>query len=127
MAWRMASEAEVREFLARFIAAMDVHGLDLWNTAKNDAFVLETGFTQDDAELVIRMLRSVDYSKGPEDDDDPRRPHGEVWVFSREFEGFPMYIKLKLELQPYHNPVPSICMSFHEEERPMVRPHWPPR
>src|SRR4051794_10425082 len=100
---------------------MDRHGLDLWLTGKNVAFLESEGFLKADAELLVRRLHPRDYSSGPEPDDDARRPAGEVWKFYTEFEGYDLYVKLKLEL-PECNSVPSICMSFHPAEAAMRRP-----
>lgn len=130
MARYIAPERDVADFLRRFWDAMGVYGLDLWPNTKNNAFEVDTGFTKDDAELLVRSLRTIDYSFGPEDDDNPNRPPGEVWKFSREFEGTDMYVKLKLEYQPYVSIIPSACMSFHPQDpnkRPLDRPHWPRR
>jgi hypothetical protein len=44
-------------------------------------------------------------------------------VFSWEFEGSDGYVKLKLEFEPSVSPIPSVCMSFHPEERPLKQPH----
>lgn len=126
MAKHVATLQEITAFLRRFVGAMDQYGLDLWPNTKNKAFEDEAGFTKADAELLVRMLRPIDYSKGPEPDSDSTRPAGEVWVFGREFEGTEMYVKLKLET-PSVSVIPSVCLSFHPEERPLGRPHWPRR
>jgi hypothetical protein len=120
-------EAEIAAFLRRFREAMDIYGLDLWPTTKNRKFEDDTGFTKSDAELLVRSLRTIDYSMGPEPDDNADRSPGEVWVFGREFEGTDLYVKLKLEVRTHVNGTPSVCMSFHPQERPLERPHWPRR
>jgi hypothetical protein len=127
MVRRVAPEAEVVTFLRRFREAMDIHGLDLWPTPKNKKFEDDTGFTKADAELPVRSLRTIDYSMGPEPDDNASRSPGEVWIFGREFEGVDLYVKLKLELHPHIGETRSVCMSFHPQEHPLKRPHWPRR
>lgn len=126
MARHDATLPEIAAFLRRFLAAMDSYGLDLWPNTKNQGFQDETGFTKADAELVVHRLEPEYYAFGPDADDNPSRPTGEVWVFGCEFEGYDLYVKLKLETPPVSG-IPSVCMSFHPEERPLHRPHWPRR
>lgn len=120
----MATDAEVQAFLKRFWQAMDTHGVTIWKTKKNDDFLLETGFNNADVVDVLKRLRSQDYSAGPQADDKAGRPVGEVWKFAREYEGYGMYIKLKLDAST-GLPVAE-CLSFHEAERQMRQPN-PPR
>jgi len=127
MARYVAPEPEIAVFLHRYREAMALYGLDLWLNTKNQQFMNDSGFTKADAELVVMQLRTIDYSTGPEPDDNPERAPGEVWVFGYEFEGYNMYVKLKLKYQSYGELTPSVCMSFHPEERPLNRPHWPRR
>jgi hypothetical protein len=115
----MVSETEVAEFLRRFCAAMARRGLTLWPRGKNRDFLLESGFTREVAKDVIRTLVPADYEKGPESDDNAVRPDGEVWVFVREFEGYQMYVKLKLGAA---GNAAAECMSFHEAESEARRP-----
>ena len=74
----MATDPEVRAFLEQFCAAVATHGLTLWTTAKNNAFLVETGFTNADVLSIIEGLRAQDYSSGPEADDSAVRPAGEI-------------------------------------------------
>jgi len=118
-------DADIQAFLRRFWQAMDAHGLAIWKNKKNDDFLMETGFTNDDVVAVVTSLRTSDYHAGPEPDERLSRPPGEVWVFAREYEGYEMYIKLKLTHElDMSTAVPSTeCMSFHEAEHPMSRPN----
>lgn len=112
----------VADFLRRFIETMDrTGGVNLWPTRKNKAFEDATGFTAREAEDAVRQLGYKNYSQGPENDDDPNRPAGEVWIFHTEYFGEPIYMKLKLlGLAPNHTQ--AACLSFHEPERPMKAP-----
>lgn len=118
----MATEAEVSAFLRRFRLAMKTSKLLIWATEKNQKFLTDSGFTNEDIEVVLRSLVPKDYSAGPQPDNNPNRPMGEVWKFSREYEGYQMYIKLKLDPQT-SLPVAE-CLSFHEAEREMPQPGW---
>lgn len=110
----------VEEFLTAFKADMEQNGLSIWPTKKNDAFLLESGFNNADIESIVRSLAVRDYESGPKGDDkeDYRLP-GEVWIFSREYEGFELYIKLK---RAGEQTTVSECLSAHEAEFPMKKP-----
>ncbi|MFD2263474.1 hypothetical protein ACFSM5_11290 [Lacibacterium aquatile] len=112
------SDAEIEGFLRRFQAAAAVTGINFWKTAKNDAFLTETGFTNRDIELLLGSLTAGDYSRGPDADDHLSRPPGEVWQFSCEFEGYDMYIKLKLTSTATAS---AECLSAHEAQWSMRR------
>lgn len=117
-----ASAGDVADFLRRFIETMDrAGGVNLWPTRKNKAFEDMTGFMAREAEDAVRQLDHKNYSQGPEDDDDPNRAPGEVWIFHTEYFGEPIYLKLKLlGLTPNHTE--AACLSFHEPERLMKTP-----
>ena len=122
VARRTASAGDVADFLRRFIETMDrTGGVNLWPTRKNKAFEDRTGFTAREAEDAVRQLGYKNYSQGPENDDDPKRAPGEVWMFHTEYFGEPIYMKLKL-LGPTPNHTEAACLSFHEPERPMRTP-----
>lgn len=121
----LATGAEVSAFLRRFWQAMDVSPLHIWSTDKNRTFLTDSGFTNDDVVTVLRTLVPGNYSSGPQTDDNPARPAGEVWKFAREYEGYEMYIKLKLD--PQTNLPVAECLSFHEAEREMRQPNRPRR
>jgi hypothetical protein len=94
-------------------------GLTLWRRAKNRDFLVETGFTRETAKDAIRKLTPADYEWGPRYDDNAERCDGEVWAFVREFEGYDVFIKLKLGSAG--NAVAE-CLSFHEAEAAARRP-----
>lgn len=95
--------------------------LNLWPNQKNRAFEDRTGFITNDAEQVVRRLNYKDYSQGPEDDDNPTRPEGKVWVFRTEYFGESIYLKLKL-VGTAGSHTEAACLSFHEPEREMKTP-----
>ena len=115
----MATEADILAFLVRFRQTAATHGLFIWSTGKNNDWLLETGFTNDDVESVVKGLTPRDYSSGPQPDDDATRPIGEVWKFQREYEGYELYVKLKLR----HGMPVAECVSCHEAESEMRQPH----
>lgn len=118
----MASAGDVADFLRRFIETMDrTGGINLWSNKKNKAFENRTGFIKSDAEEVVRSLGYKDYSQGPEDDDNPARPDGTVWVFQSEYFGELIYLKLKL-VGTTGNHTEAACLSFREPEREMRTP-----
>ncbi|WP_109070178.1 type II toxin-antitoxin system MqsR family toxin [Azospirillum sp. TSH58] len=121
----MATDAEVQAFLRRFVQAVASHGVHVWKTKKNDAFLMDTGFTNADVVDALKTLRVQNYSAGPELDDDPNRPAGEVWKFMREYEGYNLYVKLKLDAST-GLPIAE-CLSFHPAERQMQQPNLPRR
>ena len=118
-----ATEAEVSAFLERFLEAAERHGVDFWSERpKNRQFMNDSGFTKDDILPVLKSLDYANYNDGPDPDRNSSRPAGEVWEFSREFMGYDLYVKLKLISLPTTGAIPSICMSFHEQEAPMRTP-----
>jgi len=113
-----ATAAEVDAFLITYKAAAKQFGITWWPTKANQKYMNDSGNTKKDVDDIIKKLESKNYNKGPEPDNSSSRPVGDVWVFEREYEGFQLYIKLKL-LKDTGLPEPVVCMSFHEEERSM--------
>lgn len=96
VAGQTASAGDVADFLRRFIETMDrTGGVNLWPTRKNKAFEDATGFTAREAEDAVRQLGYKNYSQGPENDDDPNRPAGEVWIFHTEYFGESIYRRIQ--------------------------------
>lgn len=124
------TEQEVAHFLSEFRALIgegDDANFDLWLNTKNQGFLDETGFTKADVALAICALLPRHYSWGPRPDNSEHRPPGDVWMFWSEFEGYELYIKLKIERGEGKSAVPAVCMSCHEAERTIDRPYWPTR
>lgn len=111
----------VGSFLTRFKAVMKAHGLTIWKRQKNQDFMVEHGFTAIDVKEAIQKLDYRNYHRGPEPDNDPDRPPGEVWIFYSERFGIELYMKLKLA-SPANSTHAAACLSFHEPEREMTTP-----
>jgi len=111
----VATTAEIEDFLSEFAEIIERSGLNIWSRKKNDDFLLESGFTNSDVEWIVKTLKPGHYIKGPENDDKPYRPDGEVWKFGREYGGFELYIKLK---KTQDHQLLAECMSAHEAEFP---------
>ena len=65
---------------------------------------------------VLRRLSVEDYSDGPLDDDTGRSL--KWWIFSPEFSGVTLYVKLSVL------PGKLLCMSFHPAEHPLPHPFF---
>ena len=113
----MGDAVKVTAFLDKFRTVAATHGLTIWATQKNEDFRSETGATNQDILQIIESLRPRNYHSGPEADDDPGRPVGEVWKFSVEWCGYDLYMKLKLSMTPA-----AECLSCHEREKEMAEP-----
>ncbi len=123
-----SSEAEVGAFLRLYVEAIERQPtFDIWHNSKNEAFLYDSGFTQRDIVLVIKALKVAHYSWGPEPDVDASRPLGEVWMFWSEYEGYELYVKLKLEGVGTDQVRAAVCMSCHEPDFEIDRPYWPKR
>lgn len=116
----MATVKEIEDFLIAFKRDMDQNGLSIWPTKKNNDFLVESGFDNDDIKSILRALAVRHYEYGPQGEDkEGYRLPGEVWIFGKEHEGFELYIKLKRTGE--HTTV-SECLSAHEAEFPMKKP-----
>ena len=121
-----SSREAVGKFVDEFrglLGTSEAWSFDLWQTDKNNAFHLDSGFIKDDAAAIIQRLRVEDYSWGPEADDSASRPPGDVWLFWAEYEGYELYVKLKLEKAVAGQPTSAVCMSLHEPEYEIPRPY----
>lgn len=113
-----ASDQDTEQFLRTFKEAVTDNGLNIWPTEKNKDFLFESGFTKEDVEEIILSLKVRDYESGPFADNKDHRPDGEVWVFTKEYEGFELYIKIKLR----DGQIIAECLSAHEAEFEMKKP-----
>jgi hypothetical protein len=77
----------------------------------------QLGMTIKDAKSRILRLTLNDYVSGPT----PRSENSsqEAWVFQLEIDGVVIYVKVSIRLEPAR----CLCVSFHEAERPMMRPY----
>lgn len=120
----VANARDIEAFLTAFKAYMDQSGLNIWPTAKNNQFLLDAGFDNGDIEEIVRTLEVRHYENGPLTDPKAHRPNGDVWIFSREYYGYDLYIKLK---QTASYKVIAECLSVHEAEFPMKQPMRAPK
>lgn len=51
-----ATIQEIRAFLDAFKGTVERNGLNTWPTKKNDQFLLDSGFTSDDVEEIVRKI-----------------------------------------------------------------------
>jgi len=80
---------------------------------KNKQCLATLGITLLDALNLIMELSEEDYYKGPENERNPSKKPGTVFSFRKEYEGQPLYIKLKLPEAEEK----VIVISFHIAER----------
>jgi hypothetical protein len=106
-----SSEEEVRKFLLEFkkIAAGE-KGITLIPRNETRSTLAKLGLTKRNLEEILLSLSTVDYCKGPEEDDGIGR-NGEMWFFGKEIEGHEIYIKLKIE--KIKDIEIAKCISFH--------------
>jgi hypothetical protein len=77
------------------------------------------GLTKRNLEEILLSLSTVDYCKGPEEDDGIGRS-GEMWFFGKEIEGHEIYIKLKLDEE--RGVKIAKCISFYIADFPLRYP-----
>ena len=68
---------------------------------------------------IVQLLEVEDYSAGPLVDD-KGRPR-DLWVFGTYIKEYETYIKFAVYI--VREAVKSICVSFHEVERPLPYPY----
>ena len=95
--------------------------LSLANTIhqQNEGFHGLVEFDYRDVRRIMRGLEVEDYCEGPLSDD-KGRPH-DLWVFGAYVAQFETYIKFAIYV--IQGTVKSICVSFHEAERPLSYPY----
>ena len=76
-------------------------------------------FDYRDVRRIMRGLEVEDYCEGPLSDD-KGRPH-DLWVFGAYVAQFETYITFAIYV--IQGTVKSICVSFHEAERPLSYPY----
>lgn len=77
------------------------------------------GFNRKDIYDVITELTHLDYVQGPLADDKGRP--SDLWVFGSYIEAFEVYIKIVAHIR--NEFCETICVSFHEAERPLTYPY----
>jgi hypothetical protein len=113
-----SKKEDVQSFLKDFSTIAQTN-LQFIPTRKNKETLLELGLTKKLVQKTLLTLNYVDYSAGPIRDTDPTWP-GYVWIFGTDIEKTEIYIKLKVEEE--NGQKISVCLSFHEAERPLTYP-----
>ena len=107
------NEAEVRQFLARFLLKLDMWGIIYLNREKNLTALAELGLTAAQRDGIIRDLKVEDYVECFESVILP--DNDLLWVFGKEVDGKDVYIKVAVG-KPSSK---TICISFHLADRPL--------
>ena len=95
----MSNKSEEIQKLSETIrAAADAGNLLLIPRDKTLITIASLGITTEAAIEEIVALNDSDYESGPEDDRD-RPGSGDIWIFKKAIMGYPMYIKLKDEME----------------------------
>ena len=112
-----SSREAVRAFLRRFKSIAASRGIYFVNREKTDRTLVQLGLTRGNCKEEILALSVLDYVEGPLPDINHR---GHVWLFGKTIQAVEIYIKLKIVDTEEGDR--SICISFHEAERPLEYP-----
>ncbi|WP_270297459.1 toxin [Eggerthella sinensis] len=88
-------------------------------TSKTHMFLKRLGYDDADVHHEVRNLCVEDYAAGPLADD-KHRPR-DLWVFGKYVRELEVYVKLAVYIRDGH--AESVCVSFHEAERPLTYPY----
>lgn len=88
-------------------------------SSKTFRFASKLGFTRLDIYNATRSLTYLDYVQGPLADNKGRP--SDLWVFGSYIESYETYIKLVACIR--NGSCETVCVSFHEAERPLSYPH----
>lgn len=117
----MASKIEVDEFLRDVRATLEYGSFYFADRDKNLDAMSKMGMVEWDVRAVLEGLNSCHYCEGPLPDLDRA---GDVWIFGRRYEGWDLYVKLKLEPKPGKQTVLLVkVLSFHPQEHPLAFPY----
>lgn len=86
----------------------------LRNRTKTVCFLLDHGWTSEDAFEVIKLLEEKHYHRGPDTDRDGSEGSIMIFVYPHEDLGIDLYIKLKIWTNPDTGDLGAV-LSFHEE------------
>ena len=87
--------------------------------SKTRAFMRLVEYDYCDVRRIVQGLDVEDYCEGPLPDD-KGRPR-DLWVFGTYVKAYETYIKFAVHVA--QGMVRSICVSFHEAERPLFHPY----
>lgn len=107
------SDAEVNQFLARFLPKLKTWGIVYLNREKNLAALKELAITAAQRDSIIQSLCVVDYVETLESLMPGRSDY--LWVFGKQIDGKEVYIKVAVG-EPSSK---TICISFHLAEYPL--------
>lgn len=93
----------------RFFPKMEIWGIFFLNREKNQEALRELGITPDNRVDIIRTVREEDYVETLTSLFDQI---GELWVFGKDYEGIPLYIKLAMGAPNSQ----TVCISMHKAE-----------
>ena len=104
-------QVSVRQFLETLREILEAGGkFFVVPREKNTLSLLKLGLTFHNCRQELLSLTEFDYCSGPEVDPDAK---GDVWIFGKEIDGRPVYIKVKAKKG---SPGVVTCISFHEAE-----------
>lgn len=107
------NEAEVKQFLARFLPKLDIWGIIYLNREKNLAALTELGITAAQRDDIVKDLKAEDYIECFESSILSGKEL--LWVFGKELDGKEVYIKVAVG-EPSSK---TICVSFHLADYPL--------
>ena len=105
---------EVLRFLLRFKQIVSANGIDLVPRSGLNETLSFLGFTKKNLEEILMGLSVTDFCRGPLPDNS--RP-GELWEFGKNFDGYEVYIKLKV-VEAGSASIAK-CISFHISTHPL--------
>lgn len=108
----MQNEDDVSRFLSHFFPKMDIWGILFLDRDKNIEALKELSITPVIREQIIRSIQVEDFVETVES---LLSGYGEMWVFGKDYDETPLYIKIALG-QPNDR---TICISFHKAEKPI--------
>jgi len=113
----MVKEDEVKRFLDDFKVKLKTWGIIYRDDrGKNTQTLLDLEIRPVDRTMVLKSLKTEDYSEGPIDD--VYYGGSPLWVFGKEIKQNEVYIKITLGNENNK----TICISFHIAEYSMKYP-----
>lgn len=89
----MIPRKELEAFLAQLRKTKNFYFVD---RSKNRETFWRMGMTLQDQKDLIQSLTLADYWQGPLTDDDLKRD-GKLWVFKKCYQGYRLYIKVRID------------------------------
>ena len=113
----MVAKEDVEAFLKQFHQKLKVFSIIFRDDrGKNAQTLADLEITPKYREIVIKDIKTEDYSQGPIVD--TLNHMGAMWVFGKDIKGQEVYIKISLG----QNNSQTICISFHISEYKMKYP-----